>query len=306
MDVRDAQAFIAVAEELNFGRAAQRLHIAQPPLSRLIRHLESELGAVLFERNTRSVSLTPQGAALLEPARELVMMSQRIKEIVKRSQGGEIGRVRLGFGEAAVDTVVGELARHIRSERPGISLELHNSQFSHLGVDKLLDGSLDLLIARPDFLPAGVESRVIAQEQLLIALPDNHPLARREALAPRDLTEEPWIVLPGSGISLPNRLNLLAVKGRFVPRIVQTAPDSSTLLLLVGAGIGIALTLSSVRDNVPSHGVVFRPLDPDPGPVKVTLIWRRGDPDPALDAVIGMSREIFPTTAGAEATDETG
>src|SRR4051812_34068299 len=97
MDVHRAQAFLVVAEELHFGRAAQRLHMAQPPLSRLIRQTESDLGAMLFERNARGVVLTPQGEALLEPARELVMLSQRITEIVRRTQGGLSGRIRLGF-----------------------------------------------------------------------------------------------------------------------------------------------------------------------------------------------------------------
>ena len=96
MEVHKAQAFLAVAEELHFGRAAKRLHMAQPPLSRLIRQLESELGATLFERNTRHVTLTPQGEALLEPARELVMLAQRMKDVVRKSQAGETGRVRLG------------------------------------------------------------------------------------------------------------------------------------------------------------------------------------------------------------------
>lgn len=298
MEIRDAQAFIAVAEELNFGRAAKRLHMAQPPLSRLIRHIESELGAVLFERSTRKVALTPQGEAILEPARELVMSVQRIKEIVRQSQAGEVGRIRFGFGEAAVSNEVVALARYIRRERPGISLELHNSQFSHLGVERILDGGLDLLIGRLDFLPAEVDSRLIAHEQLLIAMPEGHRLAGGDVLTPQDLADEPWVVLPGGEASVPNRLNLLAVNGGFVPRIVRVASDSPTLLMLVGTGLGIAPTLSSVRDNVPAHGVVYKSVHPDQGPVEVRLIWRRGDPNPALRTAIRISEDLFPTPSG--------
>lgn len=295
MEVHKAQAFLAVAEELHFGRAAQRLHMAQPPLSRLIRQLESELGAALFDRNTRHVALTPQGEALLEPARELVMLSQRMKDVVRRSQDGEIGRVRLGFAGASVNQAVGELARQVRRRHPGLSLELYSSQFSHLGLERVLDDSLDLLIGRWDFLPAGIDSRLIAIEELLIALPENHRLADREAVAAEDLAEEAWLVLPGgAGATLPNRLNTLAMNAGFVPRIVQVAPDSWTLIVLVGAEMGISLILSSVRDNVPSRGVVYRPLVAEQKPVEVRMIWRRGDDSPALRSVVELSRTVFP------------
>jgi DNA-binding transcriptional LysR family regulator len=298
MDVNKAQAFLAVAEELHFGRAAKRLHMAQPPLSRLIRQIESELGATLFDRNTRHVTLTPQGEALIEPARELVMLARRMKDVVRKSQQGEVGRTRLGFAGASVNQAVGELAREIRRRRPGISLELYSSQFSYLGLEKILDDSLDLVIGRWDFLPAEVDSRLIALEELLIALPENHPLADREAVDAEDLAEEAWIVLPGgAGATLPNRLNTLAMNAGFVPRIVQVAPDSWTLVVLVGAGMGISLILSSVRDNVPSRGVVYKPLTQQQKPVEVRLIWRRGNDDPALRAVIEISETVFPSPA---------
>jgi DNA-binding transcriptional LysR family regulator len=299
MEVHKAQAFLAVAEELHFGRAAKRLHMAQPPLSRLIRQLESELGATLFERNTRHVTLTPQGEALLEPARELVMLALRIKDVVRKSQAGETGRVRLGFAGASVNQAVGELARQVRRRRPGISLELYSSQFSYLGLEKVLDDSLDLVIGRWDFLPAEITSRLVALEELLIALPESHPLADRETVDVEDLAEEAWIVLPGgAGATLPNRLNTLAMNAGFVPRIVQVAPDSWTLVVLVGAGMGISLILSSVRDNVPSRGVVYKPLTQEQKPVEVRLIWRRGDVNPALQSIIEISETVFPAPEG--------
>lgn len=295
MDVHQAQAFLAVAEELHFGRAAARMHMAQPPLSRLIRQIELELGAQLFERNTRQVALTPQGAALLEPARELVMLARRIPEIVQRAATGEIGRIRLGFAGASVNSLVSALARQVRRDRPGITLELFSSQFSHLGLERVLDGSLDLVIGRWDFLPAEVDSRSIGRENLVIALPESHRLADQESLTAADQAGESWIVLPGAGTAtLPNRLSVLGVKGAFVPRIVQMAPDSSTQLMLVGVGAGIALTFSGVRENLIAPGVTYRPIRPNPMTVEVRLIWRRGDPNPAVPAVVGVSRTVFP------------
>lgn len=292
MDVRNAQAFIAVAEELHFGRAAARLHIAQPPLSRLIRQLESDLGVSLFQRNTRKVELTRQGQALLEPARELVMLSQRMREIVKQADLGETGHVSLGFGEAAANPIVGELARQVRHDYPGISLDLVNSQFWHVGLEKLLDGRLDLLIGRWDQIPAEVDSFVIFAEEELICLPDDHPLAKASSVSPAELAQEPWVVLQGGNSHLPNRINQLARSGGFVPRVVQMAPDSSTLMMLVGAGIGITLSLESIRDNLPSHGVVFKPLVPRNEPLQVRMIWRRGEADNAIHRVIDIAREL--------------
>lgn len=300
MEIQQARAFLVVAEELHFGRAAKRLHMAQPPLSRLIRQLEAELDGMLFERNTRHVKLTPQGEALIEPARELIMLAQRIKDVVRKSKEGEIGRARLGFAGASVNQAVGELARQIRRKRPGISLELHSSQFSHVGLEKVLDGSLDLVIGRWDFLPPGISSRLTALEELLIALPEHHPLAECDAVTAEDLADEAWIVLPGgAGATLPNRLNTLAVNAGFVPRIVQVAPDSWTLVVLVGAGVGISLILSSVRDNVPSRGVVYKPLKQEQKPVEVRLIWRRGDSNPAVQAVIEISETVLPVPGAA-------
>lgn len=295
MEVHQAEAFLAVAEELHFGRAAKRLHMAQPPLSRLVRQLETELGAPLFERTTRRVSLTPQGQALLEPARELVMLSRRMREIVQQAQDGLLGRIRLGFSGPSVNRLVGELARAVRRERPTIQLELHSAQFSHRGLENVTDGTLDLVLGRWDFLPADVDSRVVAHEELLVVLPDHHRLARHERVSPADLAADPWIVLPGrSAATLPNRLHMVGAAGGFVPRVVQVAPDSSTLLLLVGAGMGVALTFSGVRDNVPASGVVFKPLATEQTTVEDRLVWRRGSTNPALPGVLAIAERLFP------------
>jgi DNA-binding transcriptional LysR family regulator len=274
--------------------------MAQPPLSRLIRQLEAELEAPLFVRTTRTVRLTAEGAALVEPARELVMLSQRMREVVRRASAGETGLLRLGFAGASVNNLVAALARRLRSERPGLTVELHSAQLSHPGLGRLLDGSLDAVIGRWDFLPDEVDSLVVAREQLLIALPRTHRLAHRAELAPADLAAEDWIVLPGgSGATLSNRLHVLGRLGRFVPRVVQTAPDSATELLLVDTGVGIALTLSGVRDNLPTGEVVFRPLAADLGAVEVRLAWRRGAEAPALRAAIDAARAVFSAPATA-------
>ena len=293
MELHKARAFLAVAEELHFGRAAQRLHMAQPPLSRLIKSLEAELGADLFVRSSRMVELTPVGEALVEPTRELLMQSERIAQLARRLQRGETGRVRLGFSGASVTSIVSTLTHRVREARPDLTLDLSGSELSQPGMEKLRSGSLDAVVGRWDTLPRDVDSHVLAEEELLVAVAKGHRLASAEAVTAEDVADEPWIVLPGGGgATLSARLNQLAMRGRFVPRVVETAVDSATQLLLVDAGAGIALTFSGVRENVPVHSVVFLPVVPSLGPVEVRLAWRRTDANPALATLVDAVREL--------------
>jgi DNA-binding transcriptional LysR family regulator len=305
MQVSQARAFLAVSEELHFGRAADRLHMAQPPLSRTIRRLEDELGVVLFVRTSRTVRLTAQGEALVEPARELVMLSERMREIVRRVDVGETGRARLGFAGQSVRHIVFELARALRERRPGIVLDLHSSQFSYASMEKLRAGTLDAVIGRWDFLPPEVDSMLISTEELVVALPEGHRLGAGATVAIADLADIPWIVLPGgAGATLSNRLQILGIRGRFVPRIVEVAPDSPTQLLLVATGAGATLTFSGIRDNIPAEGVVFRGIHPPLGDVEVRLAWRRGDDNPAVAVIVALIRELFVRTDGADPDNE--
>lgn len=293
MEVHKARAFLAVADELHFGRAAARLHMSQPPLSRLIRSLESELGVELFTRSPRRVELTAVGAALVEPARELVMQSERVHELVRRVQQGEEGRVSLGYSGASVNSIVSKLVRAVRRERPSLMLELHGAQLSQGGLQRLLEGQLDAVIGRWDLLPGEVDSIVVAEEQLLVAMPPDHRLANVETIGAADVASEPWVVLPGgSGTTLANRLHLLGVEGRFVPRIVETVDDSATQLLLVDAGVGLALTFSGVRESIPAHAVVFKPLQQSLGSVQVRLAWRKHDRNPLLSAMVEIASSL--------------
>lgn len=302
MEVHEAKAFLAVAEELHFGRAAATLRIAQPPLSRLIKSIEKSLGAQLFERSTRQVSLTPAGAALVEPARELVAASEQARTAVAKSMTGETGRVSLGFAGASINRKVGELARHVRTHRPGVHLELHGSQFSHTAMQKVLDGSLDVAIGRWDFIPSELRSSVIGHEEVMVVLPSNHPLAEAPRVEMSQLAEESWVILPaGPGAALQNRLTSLATAAGFVPRVAQVAPDSWTLVVLVAAQIGCALSLDTVRDNVSSDGVVFRPLAQPQRPLDVQLVWRAADLNPALRAVVRLAQNLYGDPRGQAA-----
>lgn len=303
MEVHQAREFLAVAEELHFGRAAARLRMAQPPLSRAIKALEREIGAELFERSTRRVSLTPAGEALIGPAAQLVKASEQAHDAVRGAVTGQTGRVRLGFAGASINRGVARLAREVQFRAPGLRLELQSSQFSPAGLERVLADELDLSLGRWDFLPAEISSYVVARERLLLALPSKHRLAGASQVRMEDLREEPWVVLPGGPYSaLSNRLQSLGRAAGFVPRVLHYAPDSWTQMVLVDAGVGVALSLESIRDNIVTEGVSWVPLQRGGAPLEVRLIWRGADASPAVRTVVRIAAEVF-GLAGAQSAE---
>lgn len=297
MEVKQAVAFLAVAEELHFGRAAERLCIAQPPLSRMIQQLERQLGVDLFMRSTRSVELTAPGKALIEPVRRLVSASQEAVETVEDALTGKVGHIRMGFAGASTYRSIGDIFRQLRQQKPGISIDVQSSMFSPESLQNVLDKELDLAIGRWDFLPADVDSHVMAVEEVILALPPTHPLADAATVSMKELADDPWVSLPvGSGSALQNRLTNLAVAAGFLPRIQQTAPDSWAMMVLVSVESGCAITLSSVRQNLPDPGVCFKTIADSPNPpLEVRLIWRKDNLTPAVEAAINIARQLFPT-----------
>lgn len=301
MEVEQARAFLAVAEELHFGRAADRLRIAQPPLSRIIKKLEQSLKAELFIRSTRSVELTAAGAALVEPAKKLVDASEAARRTVHEAVHGEIGVVKLGFAGASVHQSIGDLVRRVKKECPRITLELESSQFAHVGLQRVLDGTLDAVIGRWDFLPTEIDSLVVGVEELLVAVPSTHRLAGRSEISFRELAGEDWIVLPsGFGSALYSRMSSLSMSAGFIPNVIYTAPDSSTLMVLVGAEMGCTLTLDSVRNYVQGENVTFLPIVATNKHLDVRLIWDRSNTNPALQSVLETARRTFAAFASPD------
>jgi DNA-binding transcriptional LysR family regulator len=167
MDVGQLRSFLAVAEELHFGRAAEHLHIAQPPLSRTIKQLERELGTRLFDRTTRSVTLTSSGQALVGPARQVLEAVRRAEVAVGSADHGEVGLVRLAFAGVSTHPLVARLARVVRSQRPGIQLELSSQNFAQPAMKKLVQGDTDISLGRWDVIPAEVSAHVVMPDTLV-------------------------------------------------------------------------------------------------------------------------------------------
>ena len=292
MDVGQLRSFLAVAEELHFGRAAERRHNAQPPLSRTIKQLERELRTSLFDRNTRTVRLTASGQALVGPAREVIDALRRAELAVRSADEGEVGLVRIAFAGVSTYRLVARLARAVRSRRPGIELELSSQNFAQPVMKKVIQGETDLALGRWDVVPADVSSEVVMPDSLVLALPDTHPLAEAQRVASAELVDQTFVSLPPyEGAVLPDRLRRLAHANGFVANVVQVAPDTQTALALVSAEVGCHVTLASVARNVSDPHVVFVPLDEtglDAGlSVDLRVAWRTNDTNPALRAVLG-------------------
>ena len=290
MDVNELRSFLAVAEELHFGRAAERLHVAQPPLSRTIKQLERDLGTRLFDRNTRSVRLTASGQALVDPAKDVLEALRRARAAVASADHGEVGTVRIAFAGVSTHGLVARLARAVRSQRPGIVLEMSSQNFAQPAMKRLLASETDIALGRWDVIPADVEARIVMRDSLVVAVPDTHALAGAHKLSLSQLATDSFVSLPlHVGSVLPDRLQRLAQAGGFVANVVQIAPDTQTALALVGAQVGCHLTLASVSENVADPHVVFIPLEqsvPVISDVHLRAAWRRVDQSPALHAVI--------------------
>ncbi|MFL4473071.1 LysR family transcriptional regulator [Paeniglutamicibacter sp. MACA_103] len=296
MDFFRLTAFLAVAGELHFGRAAQQLHVAQPVLSRTIRSLEADLGARLFARNTRNVELTPEGAALVEPARDVLKAVDRAKRSVIAAGRGETGLVRVAFAGASTHAMVGQLAKVVRVTHPAIQFELYSSNYATPAMDKVMSGAMEIGFGRWDVLPAGVATRVVARERLVLALPARHRLAREREISMEQLRDEPFVALPPHpGAVLEDRLRRLCAGAGFAPNIVQVAPDSWTVISLVAAEIGCSLTLSSVAENVINPDVSFVELRDRTEPILLRMAWKARDPSPALTEVLRIAEGVIPT-----------
>lgn len=304
MESQHLHVFLVVAEELHFGRAAERLRLAQPAVTRQIQQLERDLGASLFDRSSRSVHLTSAGEALIEPAQRVLDAVERIGPVVAAAGTGVIGRVRIGYSGASTRVLIARLVSAVRQRAPGIDLHLHTQTYprlySHDFVQPVMSGvlnrDLDIGIGRWDLMPAMVDSRVIATEHLVMAVPRDHRLAGRESLSMRDFRDEPLVSTPQTAGSVTfDRLLKLSYGAGFEPNIVQTAPDMWEALALVATGLGSSLAPESVADTVNDPGVVFVPVADEIAPILLRMAWRHDHHNPTVETVLRLADEVLET-----------
>ena len=290
------EAFLAVAEELHFGRAAERLHMAQPPLTRAIKQLERDLGARLFTRTTRSVRLTTAGQALIGPATDVLEACRAARNAVRAADEGHSGLVRLGFAGPSSHLLVGDLSRLVRQRRPGIELRLRSTTYANDALRSVVDGELDLAIVRWSVRPPEIAHRIVAQERYVLVVPEEHRLADREVVSIAECRDEPFVALPaGPGSTVRETFVRAAYEAGFSPDIVQVASDSWTLMTLVGAGVGLTFTLDTAVAGAPRERIRVVRLAEELPASYARLAWRRDARSPALREVLAASEEALPT-----------
>jgi DNA-binding transcriptional LysR family regulator len=279
VELRLWRQFLAVAETLHFGRAAARLHMTQPPLTQGIAQLERLLGVRLFDRTKRSVQLTGPGAALLPQVQAFLARAQALPAQARAAAQGEAGHLRLAFVSTVGFTFLPAWVRAFREACPGVTLELIEAT-GDVQLPAFERGELDagFLLHSPGFAPAGLERLRIAQEPLLLAVPQEHPLASARGLSVRKALAEPLVLFPRRILpSLHDAIFGLYHAAGVEPRIAQEAIQMQTIVNLVSAGLGLAWVPESVR-HFQRPGVVYREVSAAPG-LKVprcetSLVWK--------------------------------
>jgi DNA-binding transcriptional LysR family regulator len=290
MELRHLRYFVAVAEERHFGRAAARLHMAQPPLSQQIRRLESELGTLLLHRTTRSVELSPAGAVLLPRAREILALVDAAAEDARRAARGEYGRLAIGFTGSATYAMLPAVAGALRAALPGVLLDLRGEMLTPAQVAGLLDGTLDLGLLRPPVREPELDVEVLRSERLVAVLPQSHPLADAAAVPLEKLADMPFVTYPSNFRSvLHDAVEDACARHGFRPRVALEAGETATLVSFVAAGIGVSLVPESVR-HMTVEGAVYRPLEREAATVELAVAWRRDDHTPLLEQALAVIR----------------
>lgn len=283
MELRHLKYFVAVAEELHFGRAAQRLHLSQPPLSQQIKSLEQELGAQLFQRSSRKVELTPAGKVLLDRARTLLALADAAAEEVGRVAAGLEGTLRLGFVTPAMDGPLSGVLAKYKQNKPGVRLELKEAS----SLDQLKDlrsGHLDVAVIRSKHGQdmSGLASQPFMREPYVIAMPKGHDLAGKGSLGLKELDGRSFIFFPrNQGPKLHDQIMAAFERAGAQPLISQEVLSKRTMLALVAAGLGLALVPASSA-RAAGHDLVFRQVD-DPLPlVEADAVWSPANPSPLV------------------------
>jgi DNA-binding transcriptional LysR family regulator len=292
MDLRRLRYFVVAAEELNFSRAAERLRIAQPPLSSQIKQLENELGVLLFDRTGRGVRLTDPGHVLLEEARRIFIQLEQTARIVERVGSGKVGRLSLGFVPSATNEVLPPLLYEFRRRFPDVELFLHEMMPDQV-VQRLHGRQVDVGFFYLPFDDSALDFSPVSREPLVVALPETHPLAREPEIDLRTLEHEPFV--------LPMRYNMPGLYGQvtevcrqagFTPRAVQKDVWlMQTIVGLVASAIGVALVPASLR-NIRRKGVVYRTVRGLSPTVETGVVWRRDDSSAVLSAFLDVVGEV--------------
>lgn len=289
MELRHLRYFVAIAEERHFGRAAEKVGIAQPPLSKQLQDLEQELGYPLFDRSRRPIELTAAGQALLEHARSIFESLEIAVRETRRAGAGHSGRVAIGYPQSLAYSGLTGLLRAFRERSPDVAIEVRELPPADQ-VEALKRGDLDIGFVRAPLHEPQLSSENIRTEKLVLALPADHRLAIRERVALSAVSREPFVFFPRArGPGFFDLLISVCRDSGFTPHIVQEAPQID-VLALVAAGFGLSILPDSVRE-LRRADIVLRPIIGSPT-TELRLVWRSGDPSPAVARFIETVRSV--------------
>lgn len=290
MDLKQMRQFLALAEELNFGRAAARLHMAQPPLTRNIRALEGELGAQLFVRTAKGAELTQAGQALLDEVPNVLALARRAEEQAQLAGNGYVGRLDVGIFSSGILNVIPRLLAQFHTDRPDVKIGLHNMSKADqivalrerritIGFNRLLADEVDIAVEQ------------VQRESFLVALYDGHPLCSKKSISLRDLDNERMILYPNAPVhGLAQEVAAAFRSEGLRLRVEQEVEDVVTCIALVASRFGVCITTESAA-NLRLPGVVYRPLRSKLlRDIELSCLYRRGDSSPILLAFLGVVR----------------
>jgi DNA-binding transcriptional LysR family regulator len=300
MELRHLRYFQAVAEELHFTRAAERLGISTPTLTQQVQSLERDLGVALFRRTSRAVALTQAGTRFLEEARATLRQAEHATLVARQAGRGEIGRIEIGYVTSA--SCLGLIPNAIaafRKSHPLVTLQLHRMETIRQ-LSALDECRIDLGFLRPpNRYPTGIVGSVVWRQPFILAVPKDHPLASEKVIRIGALARESFIA---SSVELEvgfgGQIQEIAAEGRFVPKVVGRAPDILTILTLVASGFGVGFVPESFRE-VRIPGVAYRPLAGPPRYAFLAAARRRDDAAPAIKAFITTLRAVLKTDVAA-------
>jgi DNA-binding transcriptional LysR family regulator len=290
MELRYFEYFIAVADELSFSRAAERLSISQPPLSQQIQRLEKELGVQLFIRTKRKVELTEAGKIFLEEARRTLAQADAAIKTAQRAGRGEVGRLVIGFVGSSAYGFLPTAIRTFRERFPDVELILKELTTMEQ-VEALSAGQIDLGFLRPPIFEDELEQESVQKEPFLIAVSEKHPLAHLPTAPLKALMHEPFILVPRTlAPGFYDQMIAICAKAGFHPKMVQEAIQFHVIVSLVAAGLGIAFVPSSIQ-TFQRADVVYLPLEQVTTQAEIVAVWRKNSSSLVLRSFLQVVRE---------------
>jgi DNA-binding transcriptional LysR family regulator len=297
-DLNQLRCFVTVAEELHFGRAATRLNMTQPPLSRQIQVLEHIIDATLLERTSRSVRLTPAGRSFLPEARRILKLAESASQVARRIALGKTGSLKIGYTAAAAYGFLPELIAACRARLPEVDFSL-KEMVSGDQLEALASGQIDAGLLRPPIARPEFATRRVVAEPLLAAIPKKHPLANAATISIKDFDDQPFVMYsPYESRYFHDLLVALFTRADVLPRYVQHVGQIHSILAMVRAGLGVSI-VPAAATNLKLADVRLRPLRlRTQTPVELFMVWRRDHENPLLPSLVEIAGELASTGGG--------